>query len=649
MAKAVVHLNPSKLSRQRELMDNVTLMDGRFEIFIPGKGMINVGPMVSDGDVERTIDGASTVTVTLIDDKKDLLESGWLTKHTDINIDGLYFRLAKVRKQGELVSLIFMDREVALMRGYNTFRKANRDDITRAEFVLSLVREVRELHIRTVIPELHKVQPIEDTSNQDASDIARGGGFADGADIKVKGQAVSNEQKQNINTVLSVGTQMGVPGPVLVAAIETITVESSAINLKGGDRDSVGLFQQRNFSPWTDKGRNRMNPQDASRTFYEQAMKWLDAHPTARTKKGNILVTPGTIAQAVQISAYPDRYDQYDQEARHTVAAWTGNDPSAIAGVTPPDAFIGSSGGDYQFTRGEIDAQTGNITRENTWKCVQRLADEVQWRAFMVSGTFYFISDERLFQSRPRMVIDETTEGVQWIDGDFDIGKKSSEVTVTCTIAKWTAPPGSVVQIKNMGPFNGRWIVNNIRRGLFDWQATILMKKPQEVLPEPAAQQGASGSLANSGEGSIGFTNGRYPLEGGRGKFRIIGRPYQGTHLDFGNWESDNAIDIAAPKGTPVLAVFAGRIGPQLGPLSSSNPQLLGERLHLVTSGNEFYYAHLSRIDVRVGQHVEEGQRLGLSGVANGVAHLHLGQKHGDPGVTVGDPSPGYRDRHLPG
>jgi Peptidase family M23 len=131
---------------------------------------------------------------------------------------------------------------------------------------------------------------------------------------------------------------------------------------------------------------------------------------------------------------------------------------------------------------------------------------------------------------------------------------------------------------------------------------------------------------------------------------QVIGVPYVGTHLLFGNWESDNAVDIAVQTGTPVLAVRDGVIGSQIGPLQTSgDPRLLGLRLHLKSDVNEWYYAHLSHLDVVAGQHVREGQQLGLSGSANGVEHLHLGQEHGDPGITIGSPSPGYWDRHYPG
>lgn len=128
-----------------------------------------------------------------------------------------------------------------------------------------------------------------------------------------------------------------------------------------------------------------------------------------------------------------------------------------------------------------------------------------------------------------------------------------------------------------------------------------------------------------------------YPL--GR-KGTIIGTPYHGTHT-LGNWQSDNAIDIKVPVGTPVYAVTAGTIGPRIGAFNTSNPRFAGLRLTLTGGGNSFYYAHLSRLAVQAGETVTAGQLLGYSGEANGVAHLHFAVEKGTPGDVVrGAPIP---------
>jgi hypothetical protein len=121
----------------------------------------------------------------------------------------------------------------------------------------------------------------------------------------------------------------------------------------------------------------------------------------------------------------------------------------------------------------------------------------------------------------------------------------------------------------------------------------------------------------------------------------IIGCPFfpGSTHSGLAppdNLASDNAVDIAVPVGTPVYAVAAGAIGPQIGPLDSTDPRMAGLRVHLDTPGVRFYYAHLLRIDVFPGELVEAGQQIGLSGSANGAAHLHFAQDVGNPAETVG-------------
>jgi murein DD-endopeptidase MepM/ murein hydrolase activator NlpD len=125
------------------------------------------------------------------------------------------------------------------------------------------------------------------------------------------------------------------------------------------------------------------------------------------------------------------------------------------------------------------------------------------------------------------------------------------------------------------------------------------------------------------------LTRGKYavPAQG-----KVIGTPYSGTHT-LGNWESDNAVDISLPTGTPLRAAANGTIGSSFGSLNSSNPRMQGLRLHLVTGGNEFYYAHLSSFapGIKPGAKVKKGQIIGYSGSANGSAHLHLGVKNGDP------------------
>jgi hypothetical protein len=153
------------------------------------------------------------------------------------------------------------------------------------------------------------------------------------------------------------------------------------------------------------------------------------------------------------------------------------------------------------------------------------------------------------------------------------------------------------------------------------------------------------GPTAKEGRGDKADKGFAYPL-GQKGD--LIGTPGAGTHsysAPPNNWQSDNAVDLAVPVGTAVIAVADGHIGSLIGPLDSNDPRMEGERFYVITSDNEFYYAHLSKILVHPGQSVKKGDICGYSGEANGTAHLHFASKNGNPEqiiegkVTPGSPS----------
>lgn len=96
-------------------------------------------------------------------------------------------------------------------------------------------------------------------------------------------------------------------------------------------------------------------------------------------------------------------------------------------------------------------------------------------------------------------------------------------------------------------------------------------------------------------------------------------------------------LDIGAPKGTEIHAMWAGRI--------SRARQLrhgYGNYVVLETPKHKVLYAHLSKILVEKGAHVKKGDLIGLmgeSGRATG-PHLHLevrkGRRRIDPDQFLG-------------
>ncbi|MBM0230536.1 M23 family metallopeptidase [Micromonospora sp. STR1_7] len=121
------------------------------------------------------------------------------------------------------------------------------------------------------------------------------------------------EQVGNAAQIVAVGRANGVPARGWVIAVATAMVESSLHNLNGGDRDSLGLFQQRPSQGWGTPAQI-IDPVYAATKFYSKLQRI-----------GRWESLPLTVAaQRVQVSAFPDRYGTYEHAAEQVVAAVVG-------------------------------------------------------------------------------------------------------------------------------------------------------------------------------------------------------------------------------------------------------------------------------------------------------------------------------------
>ncbi|MGN8551697.1 UNVERIFIED_CONTAM: LysM peptidoglycan-binding domain-containing protein [Microbacterium sp. SLM126] len=128
-------------------------------------------------------------------------------------------------------------------------------------------------------------------------------------------------QTENARLIIQIGRELGVPDRGIAIALGTAMQESWIRNLDWGDRDSLGLFQQRPSTGWgtADQVRDRVR---AIKAFYGGP-----SDPNGTRTRG-LLDIPGwqsmsfaQAAQAVQISAYPDRYAQWEKPAFAWLAA----------------------------------------------------------------------------------------------------------------------------------------------------------------------------------------------------------------------------------------------------------------------------------------------------------------------------------------
>lgn len=184
--------------------------------------------------------------------------------------------------------------------------------------------------------------------------------------------------------VLRAGRDLGITPRGIVIAFATVSVECDwimyanakvpeSLNLPhervGSDGKSVGLFQQQvvwgNGAWWWGDAATCMDPYKSARLFFERLKKLDYNGPNS----------PGSYAQAVQGSAFPDRYDTRMAEAQQLYnqlsggpVTWTG-DPVWLEEVLRPalggrlktlPGWQNSGHGDFKDIRGIMVHHTGN-------------------------------------------------------------------------------------------------------------------------------------------------------------------------------------------------------------------------------------------------------------------------------------------------
>ena len=477
-------------------LEDIVLRDGKRLAVKIGDG-ITGEPLIT-----RTIEGASSIEIPVHDPDRELLDTEFLRHAFEARIDGLWFSYVGLRKSGPTITIVLEDREVRLMRQIFGPRKAYRDQMTRAEFIVAPLRRLRP-RIDVYSPELHLEQPIAraepapgSRTGRDAGQV-RAPGF-EGGNLTVKGVRATAEQKRNATIGLTVADELEAPYRAVVALIMCYINESLMQDLGYGDRDSQGILQVR-------VGLHDVDPHDVEAVTRQFFLEGYTGDGGGAIKLANAGASIGEIAGRTLWGAGQTSYpgEQYIPEARRWVDAWTGSGGVGASSISDTVAQR------YQFEQGR---------NEDLWSCAERLVDEVNWRRFMVAGRFFLISEADLFRQPVAYKIDPESRGVDDVDFDFDQGKPVTEVTVTARIKDWPggAVPGSVVALAGYGVASqgdyfpppsrkerkfgglddarevaGRYLVSTISTPLDGHRfelATISLKKPMRELPEPAPE-----------------------------------------------------------------------------------------------------------------------------------------------------------------
>ena len=181
-----------------------------------------------------------------------------------------------------------------------------------------------------------------------------------GCTAEVDGHEVTIDLKQaeNASLITAIAMQRGMPARAASIALATAFQESKLYTLDYGDRDSVGLFQQRPSQGWGTAAQ-LTDPEFATNAFYD-ALTGIDGYPEMEIT---------VAAQEVQRSAYPDAYADHEEDARALASALTGNSPRGLWCDVPGDADEASDDLDEQglvaraaAVRRDLEARFGALS-----------------------------------------------------------------------------------------------------------------------------------------------------------------------------------------------------------------------------------------------------------------------------------------------
>lgn len=131
---------------------------------------------------------------------------------------------------------------------------------------------------------------------------------------------ITGDQATYATLIAAIAVERGLPARAVSIALATAYQESKLDNIDYGDRDSLGLFQQRPSQGWGTE-QQILDPVYATNAFYD-ALVEVDGYE-------NLEIT--VAAQRVQRSAFPDAYADHEADARALASALTGHSPATFS------------------------------------------------------------------------------------------------------------------------------------------------------------------------------------------------------------------------------------------------------------------------------------------------------------------------------
>lgn len=489
-----------------------SLVDGKRRLRKNAPAEVDLETAITNITITDTTKGSSTIELTVEDEDWELTDSGFFDANRDGLLDAidvnypdgsdLWWRCTQVgtdaTRGAATVTMTFMERPAAHMMQHRGPLKVSRAQRTRAEFLKMLSDHVKAAGgIIFHSAELHKKQDqAELTATEKKAEKKRKAQKDKGISTSEKitfdnwdgnSYTLKGGELRNAERVLDEATKHTDDEKALLAVLEACIVEGPMFrNPIDGDQSSVGILQlldihgsvsQRRDIAWTVK------------KFMLDG--FTGAGGAVKLAKERKDLDSGGVAQRVQGSAYPDRYQKVQAGAKLVL-----------------DAYGGGKGGGGEYTK-QYNFEVGSTDnpKETFWDASNRLADEVKWAYFLDGQHLYFDAETTLITQKPVAVIRRGDASVLRFSSNWDQRQIATEATLELICNPFEFRAGEVFKLEGFGAAStgstadlpGRWLIGEIRRERFSLSSTFTLKQPEDPAPEPRSTVSQKADSASSG------------------------------------------------------------------------------------------------------------------------------------------------------
>ncbi len=604
---------------------------------------VDLAEMITGVGEALTMQGAPQLQISLLDDEFALMESGfWGADPKTGKLDEIelnypagskyWWRVRQVSPKADFtVETYWIPKGVRELMDHKGPLRISRGQRTRAEAIQMLCSKVPgiRLHSRQLTEKQPVTKPKIPSGSTNATNLGLNAKSAKEKGLLVKGSPISSTQRDTLATLLQVADQAKAGAVATVALIFAAIWESSL----GENTSSNGAYWgvlSGSVSLW------RQNDTVGMAEAFLHGGKGFQQGGAIRlsTSQSN----PAAVASQVEGAIPLDEHGvsrQYESES-----GWPGIEKAveeARALVEGGGGAVGGAGGSAGSSVSVehvkeffFEVGTTNEPNEDYWTAMNRWAQQVNWELVVDGPDFYYDDDPTLARAEVIDVINRTDDNVGDWDYDWDDRQIATNFQIVLECDEFTMIPGKPVEVHKFGVATegstigrpGVWLIGECQRNPGDIVATLTLVQPTAALKEPASE-------IEKREIGKGVTDeaGAHALPLARGYMTPLGR-------------TDDGVDIEnAPDGATVYAMTNG-----ICTAVASDPAGFGPNYPVIeiTEGSRkgkcYYYGHVAKSLVKVGQRVSAGEPVAIMGHEGdarelGHGHIEIGwcDKNGTP------------------